>query len=125
MHQINVTIGLLLSDASMDRNSKGKLNPSIRFGQSLQRKDLVLYYYNLMQPFVSGPPAYKTYKTQVKKDGTFAIGLVVTTLFNPVFQVFEELFYVNYSIIKLGSFWGRKCVKSKLLDYLNPESRAF
>lgn len=49
--QTNLIVGLLLRDASIDRNSKGQLQPRVGFGQNIQRKERTFYFYDIMQLF--------------------------------------------------------------------------
>lgn len=126
--QINVTVGLLLGDASMERyytpSKKGTVSPVIRFGQEPQRQELVLYYHSLMASFISAPPTLKLHKTRKKKDGSISETVVVSTLSSPVFSPFADLFYITYPE-KKGKNWGRKIVSPGRASYLNAEVLAF
>ena len=123
--QLNVTVGLLLSDASMGRNSHtGKVYSFIKFGQERIRKDMVCYYHELMDAFMSRPPFWQVSKTRLKKDGTYSTSLYTCTLSSPVFAPLAELFYITYPK-KINNLWGRKVIKPERYNYLNTEVLAF
>jgi hypothetical protein len=122
--QTNLIVGLLLSDASIDRNSKGQLQPRVRFGQNIQRKERTFYFHDMMQPFVSAPPRIAPSTSKLRKDGSFSDASLVFTLSSPVFQKFADLFYISYGE-KVNQTWGHKVIRSELVDYMNAEVLAF
>ena len=46
--QINLVVGLLLSDASIQRNPKGKFQNILRFSQNIVRKERIFLFYDVL-----------------------------------------------------------------------------
>lgn len=113
-----------MSDGSIERNSKGKFQNILRFGQHIHRKDRTYHFHDGMQPFVSAPTLIGPSTSKLKKDRSFSDASLVFTLSSPVFQKFADLFYVCYDP-KIDKVWGYKVIQPKLAEYLNAEVLAF